>query len=79
MHYFTQTTPLLRAGRRQRGGFAVLPAVHDIEEALFLANRVIVFGERPARIKAAIAVHRPCRRHRGDPKRIILERSGSEP
>jgi NitT/TauT family transport system ATP-binding protein len=42
---------------------------------LFLANRVIVFSDRPARIKADIAVDRPYPRHRGDPKLAELRRN----
>jgi len=34
---------------------------------LFMANRIIVFSERPARVKAEIIVDRPYPRHRGDP------------
>jgi NitT/TauT family transport system ATP-binding protein len=52
----------------QRSGFTTLLVIHDVEEAVFLANRVIVFSERPARIKTDIAVDRPYPRHRGDPK-----------
>ena len=51
----------------QRKGFTTLLVTHDVEEALFLANRVIVFSDRPARITADIAVDRPYPRHRGDP------------
>jgi len=51
----------------QRKGFTTLLVTHDAEEALFLANRVIVLSNRPARIKADIAVQRPYPRHRGDP------------
>jgi ABC-type nitrate/sulfonate/bicarbonate transport system ATPase subunit len=43
----------------QRKGFTTLLVTHDAEEALFLANRVIVLSERPARIKADIVVQRP--------------------
>jgi NitT/TauT family transport system ATP-binding protein len=51
----------------QRKGFTTLLVTHDAEEALFLANRVIVLNDRPARIKADIVVDRPYPRHRGDP------------
>jgi NitT/TauT family transport system ATP-binding protein len=58
----------------QRKGFTTLLVTHDAEEALFLANRVIVFSERPARIKADIRVQRPYPRHRGDPYLADLRR-----
>ena len=47
---------------------------HDAEEALVLANRVIVFSDRPARVKADIRVDRPYPRHRGDPYLADLRR-----
>ena len=50
----------------QRSGFTVLLVTHDIEEALFLANRIIVFSDRPAKVRADIKVERPYPRHRGD-------------
>jgi sulfonate transport system ATP-binding protein len=50
----------------QRKGFTTLLVTHDVEEALVLANRVIVLSDRPARITADIAVDRPYPRHRGD-------------
>ncbi|MEY9754313.1 ABC transporter ATP-binding protein [Bradyrhizobium yuanmingense] len=65
----------------QRKGFTTLLVTHDAEEALVLANRVIVFSDRPARVKADIRVDRPYPRHRGDPyladlRRQILGLSG---
>jgi NitT/TauT family transport system ATP-binding protein len=65
----------------QRNGFTALLVTHDVEEALFLANRVIVFSDRPARVTADITVDRPYPRHRGDPhlaelRRQILELLG---
>jgi NitT/TauT family transport system ATP-binding protein len=50
----------------QRQKFSALLVTHDIEEALFLAQRVIVFGQRPAAIRAEIKVDLPYPRHRGD-------------
>ncbi|WP_407178018.1 ABC transporter ATP-binding protein [Bradyrhizobium sp. STM 3562] len=58
----------------QRKGFTTLLVTHDAEEALVLANRVIVLSERPARIKADIAVERRYPRHRGDPYLADLRR-----
>ncbi|TES71655.1 ABC transporter ATP-binding protein [Burkholderia cepacia] len=52
----------------QRDGFSALLVTHDVEEALFLAQRVIVFGPRPARIVAELRVDLPYPRHRGDPR-----------
>lgn len=51
----------------RRAGFTGLLVTHDIEEALFMATRVIVFSPRPARVRADIRVDRPYPRHRGDP------------
>ncbi|MTJ80824.1 MAG: ABC transporter ATP-binding protein [Telmatospirillum sp.] len=56
----------------RRDGFTALLVTHDIEEALMLATRVIVFSERPARIKADLAVDRPYPRHRDDPELVAL-------
>jgi len=58
----------------QRAGFTALLVTHDVEEALFLASRVIVFSDRPARIKAEIINDRPYPRHRGDPHLVELRR-----
>jgi NitT/TauT family transport system ATP-binding protein len=58
----------------QRSGFTSLLVTHDVEEAVFLATRVIVFSDRPATIKAEIAIDRPYPRHRGDPALADLRR-----
>lgn len=52
----------------QRSGFSALLVTHDVEEALFLAQRVIIFSDRPARIRAELKVDLPYPRHRGDPR-----------
>lgn len=53
-------------------GFSVLMVTHDVEEALFLANRVVVFSARPARVLAELEVDLPYPRHRGDPEFVAL-------
>ena len=58
----------------QRAGFTALLVTHDVEEALFLAGRVIVLSQRPAHIKAEIVNARPYPRHRGDPHLAELRR-----
>jgi len=58
----------------QRAGFTAVLVTHDIEEALLLASRVIVFSERPARIKAELINDRPYPRHRDDPQLVDLRR-----
>ena len=41
----------------------VMFVTHDIDEAIFMANRVAVFSARPGRIKSEIAVQLPHPRH----------------
>jgi NitT/TauT family transport system ATP-binding protein len=43
-----------------------------VEEALFLANRVVVFSDRPARTVAELAVDLPYPRHRTQPRFVEL-------
>jgi NitT/TauT family transport system ATP-binding protein len=58
----------------QSSGFTALLVTHDVEEALFLAQRVIVLSDRPAGIKADVPVDLPYPRHRGDPRLAELRR-----
>ena len=52
----------------QRTGFSALLVTHDVEEALFMAQRVVVFSDRPARIQQVLVNDLPYPRHRGDPR-----------
>ncbi|MDQ0394208.1 ABC transporter ATP-binding protein [Labrys monachus] len=58
----------------QRVGFTALLVTHDVEEALLLASRIVVFSDRPARIKAAFTVDKPYPRHRDDADLVHLRR-----
>jgi NitT/TauT family transport system ATP-binding protein len=55
-------------------GFTALLVTHDVEEALIMATRVIVLSDRPATVKADIAVDSPYPRQRDDPKLVTLRR-----
>lgn len=58
----------------QNASFTGLLVTHDIEEALLLSQRVIVFSQRPARIVESVTVDLPYPRHRDDPQFIALRR-----
>lgn len=58
----------------QRTGFTALLVTHDVEEALLLASRIVVFSDRPAHIKAEFNVNKPYPRHRDDGDLIHLRR-----
>lgn len=51
----------------EKRGFTTLLVTHDIEEALFLAQRIIILSDRPAGIITEIINDRPYPRRRGDP------------
>ena len=49
-----------------------LLVTHDVEEALLMAERVIVVSDRPARIRADIRVEQPRPRRRDHPGLVAL-------
>lgn len=49
----------------RRTGFTALLVTHDVEEAIFMSDRVIVLSDRPARIKAELVNDAPYPRQRG--------------
>ena len=63
---------ILRLWREKR--FTALLVTHDVEEALVLAERVIVLSDRPAAIQADIPVSLAYPRHRDDPELVRLRR-----
>lgn len=58
----------------QQSSFTTLLVTHDVEEALLMATRIIVFSDRPARIKADRRIEQPYPRHRDDPALVALRR-----
>lgn len=56
----------------QRSGISALLVTHDVEEALFMAQRVVVFSERPARVRQILVNDLSYPRHRGDPRLVAL-------
>lgn len=68
----TMQAEILRLWQETR--FTALLVTHDVEEALILAERVIVFSDRPAAIRADIPVPLTFPRHRDDPDLVRLRR-----
>lgn len=58
----------------QSASFTALLVTHDVEEALMLAQRLIVFSDRPARVRATFINDRPYPRRRDDPRFVALRR-----
>lgn len=68
----TMQEELLRLWQQRR--FTAIMVTHDVEEALLLAQRIIVFSPRPARIVEDIVVDLPHPRHRDDADLVSLRR-----
>ncbi|WOQ17329.1 ABC transporter ATP-binding protein [Raineyella sp. W15-4] len=58
----------------QHQGFTAIMVTHDVEEALLLSDRVVVFSPRPARVVADIAVDLDRPRTQDDPDFRALRR-----
>ncbi|MBH0236491.1 ABC transporter ATP-binding protein [Methylobrevis albus] len=58
-------TELLRIWEHE--GITMLLVTHDVEEAVYLSDRVVVMLPRPGRIAATVDIDLPRPRHRGDP------------
>jgi NitT/TauT family transport system ATP-binding protein len=58
----------------QAAGFTAILVTHDVEEALLLAQRIVVFTDRPARIARIVEVDLTYPRHRDDERLLLLRR-----
>ncbi|MGI4876780.1 MAG: ABC transporter ATP-binding protein [Janthinobacterium lividum] len=56
----------------QSAGFTTLLVTHDVEEALLLSQRIIIFSGRPAAIARVVAVDLPYPRRRDDVRLLAL-------
>jgi sulfonate transport system ATP-binding protein len=58
---------------RQHQGITMLMVTHDVEEAVFLSDRVIVIDSRPGRIKRSLDIPLDKPRRRSDPAFVALK------
>ena len=66
------------AGALAREPRTVLLVTHDVEEALLLADRVVVLSPRPARVLGELAVGAPRPRRRTDAGIVALREQALE-
>ncbi|MDZ3992088.1 ABC transporter ATP-binding protein [Pseudomonas sp. Teo4] len=62
----------------QQQAYSSLLVTHDVEEALLMCDRVLVFSPRPARVLAELKVERPYPRRRDDPRLLELRHHALE-
>jgi putative hydroxymethylpyrimidine transport system ATP-binding protein len=60
-------------GMRERYGWTTLLITHDVREAAFLSDRVVVLSSRPARVRREVAVDVPRPRTLSDPRLAAVE------
>ncbi len=63
---------LLQIWRRER--ITMVMVTHDVEEAVFLADKIVILAPRPGRIRRVINVDLPHPRDRTDPRFVALRR-----
>ncbi|MBK4997110.1 ABC transporter ATP-binding protein [Pseudomonas sp. S37] len=62
----------------QQQGYSSLLVTHDVEEALLLCDRVLVFSPRPARVLAELKIEQGYPRHRDNPQLLELRQHALE-
>ena len=56
------------------GGFTALLVTHDVDEALYLADRILILSARPGRVIGDVSVDTPRPRHHDHPRSQELRR-----
>jgi len=56
----------------ERFGFTAMLVTHDVDEAVYLADRVVLLGGKPATVREQFAVEVPRPRDRGDARLAAL-------
>ncbi|HTH96625.1 MAG TPA: ABC transporter ATP-binding protein [Stellaceae bacterium] len=59
---------------RTEQGISVVMVTHDVEEAVYLGDKVVVMAPNPGRIETTISIDLPYPRDRGDPRFAALKR-----
>jgi ABC-type nitrate/sulfonate/bicarbonate transport system ATPase subunit len=63
---------LLQIWSRER--ITMVMVTHDVEEAVFLSDKIVILAPRPGRIRRVIHIDLPHPRDRGDPRFIALRK-----
>jgi ABC-type nitrate/sulfonate/bicarbonate transport system ATPase subunit len=56
----------------QSRGTTMLLVTHDIDEAIYMSDRIVIMTSRPAKVERVIDVALPRPRHRNDPRFLTL-------
>ena len=60
---------------RSKGNVTMVLVTHDIDEAIYLSDRIVIMTPRPGRISEVLDVDLPHPRHRGGPEFLAIRRN----
>ncbi|MDR1532351.1 MAG: ABC transporter ATP-binding protein [Clostridiales bacterium] len=59
---------------RSAGGTTMILVTHDVDEAIYLSDRIVIMTPRPAKIKCVYEIEIPHPRHRGGAEFLAIRR-----